>query len=304
VGRNQKRDALNTAATAYGGQLVDTELRSQDFIEALRNKAIVFQLGARFLTGLQGNVEIPKQTSVGSTYWVGENGNIPETDFTFGQIGLTPKNIVSRMSMTRQLMLQSSLSAENLVREDMVKQIALGIDKAAIYGSGTNNEPRGVLNYPINSLSSGLGADGTAPTYQNLVNLCAEIEADNADISTMKWLTNPRVKAKLMLTPMQSSGVEGNFVLKDSANMMGYGFNVSNQVPSNLTKGNGTGLSALILGCWDQLIVGEWGVLEVLPNVYGKTYETGGVEIRAIKTLDMALRHNESFAALTDVITV
>ncbi|MBD2653659.1 phage major capsid protein [Synechocystis sp. FACHB-383] len=304
VGRNQKRDALNTAATAYGGQLVDTELRSQDFIEALRNKAIVFQLGARFLTGLQGNVEIPKQTGVAATYWVGEGGTIPSTDITFGQIGLSPKNIVTRMSMTRQLMLQASLSAEALVREDMVKQIALGVDRAAIYGSGTNNEPRGVLNYAINTLSSGLGADGTAPTYENLVKLCSEIEVDNGDVSTMNWLTNPRVKAKLMLTPMQSSGVEGNFVLKDSASMLGYGFNVSNQVPSNLAKGNGTNLSALILGCWDQLIVAEWGVLEILPNPYGKGYENGNIELRAIKTLDMALRHTESFAALTDLITV
>jgi HK97 family phage major capsid protein len=304
VGRNQKRDALNTAATAYGGQLVDTELRSQDFIEALRAKAVVFSLGARFLTGLQGNVEIPKQTGVAATYWVGEGGVIPETDITFGQISLTPKNIVTRMSMSRQLVLQSSVSAEALVRDDLVKQIALGIDRAAIYGSGgANNEPRGVLNYPINTLSSGLSADGTAPSYANLVNLCSEIEVDNADISTMKWLGNPKTKAKLMLTPMQASGVEGNFVLKDSANLLGYEAGWSNQVPSNLTKGNGTGLSALILGCWDQMVVGEWGVLEILPNVYGRTYENGGIEIRAIKTLDIALRHNESFAALTDVIT-
>lgn len=303
--RWSQRDILQVGNAALGGNLVATDLRSQDFIEALRNQAIVFQLGAKFLTGLQGFVDIPKQTGVSSTYWIGENQTIPESALSFGHVSMSPKHVVSRVTMTRQLLQQSSLSAENLVREDMVKQIALAVDKAAIHGSGVGPEPRGVLNYAINSLTAGLGNDGTAPSYENIVKLAGTIWADNADISTMNWLTNSKVKAKLMLTPMQSSGIEGNFVMKEGASsLLGYGVGVSNQVPSNLTKGNGTGLSALILGCWDQLLVGEWGVLEILPNVYGKTYETGGVEIRAIKTLDLALRHEDSFAALTDVITV
>lgn len=254
------------------------------------------------MTGLMGPVEIPKQTGTSTAYWIGEQQTIPESDLTFGQIGMSQKTVVSRVSMSRNLLMQSSLSVENIVREDMIKEIALAIDKAAINGSGVGAEPKGILNYAINSVP--LGNDGSAPTYASLVGLCSEIEADNADISTLKFLTNTRVKSKLMLTPMQASGVEGNFVLKEgSSTLMGYSFNVSNQVPSNLTKGNGTGLSAIILGCWDQLIVGEWGVLEILPNVYGKTYETGGVEIRAIKSLDMALRHEQSFAAITDAVT-
>ena len=295
-----QRNTMTTAGTP--SNLIDTELRPQDFIEALRNKAKVFQLGARFVTGLMGPVEMPKQTGVSQAYWVGENQAIPESELTFGQVGLNQKTVVSRVSLTRNLLMQSSLSVENIVREDMVTEIALAIDKAAINGSGVGAEPRGVLNYNINSVA--LGATGAAPTYASLVALCAEIENDNADLSTMNWLTNTKVKAKLMLTPMQASGVEGNFVMKEGAStLLGYGMNVSNQVPSTLTKSSGSNLSAIILGCWDQLIVGEWGVLEILPNVYGKAYETGGVEIRAIKSLDMALRHEQSFAAITDAVT-
>lgn len=300
-GRTGQRDALTTAGTP--SNLIDIDFRPNDFIEALRNKAMVFQLGARFMTGLKGPVEIPKQSGVSASYWIGENQTIgPESDLQFSQIGMSQKTIVSRVSMSRNLLMQSSLSVENIVREDMVKELALAIDRAAINGSGVGPEPKGILNYAINSVS--LGTDGAAPTYSDLVALCSEIEVDNADVSTMKFLTNTRVKSKLMLTPMQANGVEGNFVLKEGAStLMGYSFNVTNQIPSNLTKGNGTNLSAIILGCWDQLIVGEWGVLEILPNVYGKTYETGGVEIRAIKSLDMALRYDESFAAITDAVT-
>jgi HK97 family phage major capsid protein len=293
------RDALTTVGSA--SNLIDTDFRGQDFIEALRNQAKVFQLGARFMTGLMGPVEIPKQTGTSTAYWIGEGQAITESDLNFGQIGMSQKTIVSRVSMTRNLLMQSSLSVENIVREDMIREIALAIDKAAISGSGVGPEPKGILNYAINSVP--LATDGAAPSFADIVAMTAEIEDDNADLSTMKWLTNTKVKAKLMLTPMQSSGVEGNFVLKDPSNLMGYSFNVSNQVPKNLTKGNGTNLSALILGCWDQLIVGEWGVLEILPNIYGKQYEVGGVEIRCIKSLDMCLRHEQSFCAITDAIT-
>lgn len=302
VGDRRYSDRNTLATSGTPSNLIQTDLREQDFIEALRNTAKVFQLGARFMTGLMGPVEIPKQTGVSTAYWVGENQVIPESDLQFGQIGMSQKTVVSRVSMTRNLLMQSSVSVENIVREDMVREIALAIDKAAFSGSGIGAEPRGILNYAINSVP--LGADGAAPTYASLVAMCSEIENDNADISTLKFLTNTRVKSKLMLTPMQASGVEGNFVLKEGAStLMGYSFNVSNQIPSNLTKGNGSSLSAIILGCWDQLIVGEWGVLEILPNVYGKTYETGGVEIRAIKSLDMCLRHEQSFAAITDAVT-
>lgn len=301
VNRNTRdRDALTTAGTP--SNLIQTDLLEQDFIEALRNKAMVFQLGARFLTGLMGPVEIPKQTATSTAYWVNENQSIPDTDVEFGQIGMSQKTVASIVSMTRNLAMQSSISVENIVRDDMVKQIALAIDAAAINGSGVGATPKGILNYNINSVP--LGNDGAAPTYASLVAMCAEIEADNADVSAMKFLTNSRVKSKLMLTPMQSSGVEGNFVLKEgSSTLMGYDFNVSNQIPSNLTKGNGTNLSAIILGCFDQLIVGEWGVLEILPNTLGRTYASGGVEIRAIKSMDLCLRHEQAFAAITDAVT-
>ena len=189
-----------------------------------------------------------------------------------------------------------------MARNELVTSIAEAVDLALINGSGVGAEPKGILNYNINSITT--GNDGEAPSYENLIALCAEIEADNADVSTLQWLTNTRVKSKLMLTPYQASGVEGNFIMKEGATtLLGYKMNVSNQVPSNFTKGNGSNLSAIILGAWNQIFIGEWGVLEILPNVYGKTYETGGVEIRAIKSMDIVMRHEESFAALTDVIT-
>jgi HK97 family phage major capsid protein len=198
--------------------------------------------------------------------------------------------------------MQTSIAAENLATDDLAKVIALATDLAAINGTGTNGQPLGLLRRAINEIS--LGTDGAALTYANLVNIIREIEVDDADISAMKWLTNPFVKAKLMLTPKQTGGTEGNYILGEAAtSLMGYQFNVTNQMPSNLTKGNGTGLSSAIIGCWDQLIIGLFGVLQINSNTQGRTFRNGGVEIRALQSLDMNVRHLASFAAFKDIVT-
>lgn len=295
--------SLSYGVPADGGYTVDTELRSGDFIELLRNKAMISRMGAKMLTGLTADVDVPGQATAANAYWLSSENEAPnESQMTFRQIALRMKTVGAATSMSRQFLMQTSIAAENLATQDLATVIALKIDLAAINGSGTNGEPLGLLQRAINQIS--LGTDGAALTYANIVNLCREIEIDNADISTMQWLTNPLVKAKLMLTPKQSSGVEGNFLLGEMANsLLGYKFNVTNQMPSNLTKGNGTGLSSAILGCWDQLIVGMWGVLQIDSNTQGSTFMNGGLQVRALQSLDLNCRHLESFAAFKDIVT-
>jgi hypothetical protein len=107
-----------------------------------------------------------------------------------------------------------------------------------------------------------------------------------------------------MLTPKQASGVEGNFILSDPGrSLMGYQFACTNAVPSNLTKGSGTNLSPLIFGNFNDLMIGEWGSVEILVNPYGAGYNTGDVDIRVMQTIDVAFRRVVSFAAITDMIT-
>jgi len=149
-----------------------------------------------------------------------------------------------------------------------------------------------------------LGTNGGAPTYSAIIGLMRELEIDNADMGALNWLTNPLVKSRLMLTPKQASGVEGNFILSDPGRtLMGYQFACTNAVPSNLTKGTGANLSPLIFGNFNDLIIGEWGSVEILVNPYGAGYNTGDVDIRVMQTIDIAFRQVVSFAAITDMIT-
>jgi HK97 family phage major capsid protein/HK97 family phage prohead protease len=296
------RAAYAAGANDTGAYTVQTDLLVESFIELLRNKTTVIQAGATMLSGLNGPVAIPTQATAASTYWVAENGSITQSEATFGQVPLNAKTIAARSQFSRLMLLQSSIGIEQFIRNDFARIIAIGIDLAAISGSGSSNQPTGILNTSgIGSVA--LGTNGAAPTWASLVNLIREIEIDNAGVDGMKWLTNPKVKAKLMQTSKQGSGVEGNFILSDPNSLMGYDFLVTNQVSSALTKGSGSALSAIIFGNFSDLLIGEWGALEVLPNPYGSGFNSGAIDIRVMQTIDIAVRHAESFAAIVDAIT-
>ncbi len=302
----QVRAPYAVGADATGGFTVETELLAENFIDALRNKAVIFQMGAQMLSGLQGDVDIPGQDAVTNTYWVAENGPVTQTEATFRQVQLRPKTIGTLSLFSRLTLLQSSIDIEQFIRRDFAAQIALGIDLAAIAGTGLSNQPLGILNTAgIGSVE--LGTNGAAPTWDDIVGLETEVTIDNADVNTCHYLTNAATKGKLKRT-QKFAGTNGDPIWEnDGMNgmMNGYLAWCSNQMPSDLTKGSGTNLSALLFGDFSQLICGEWGVLEVLVNPYSVlAYPSGAVQIRALQTIDIALRYAQSFSAITDAVTI
>jgi HK97 family phage major capsid protein len=305
-GYTAQRDPLQVSTPSLGGYSVATELRASDFIEALRNRASITRLGARMLSGLTGNVDIPRQSGVASVFWVSEGGTIPESNLTLDMISLRPKDITCLTSVTRRMLMQSSLDVEALIRFDMVAEMALGIDRAALYGSGTNNQPLGILNYPgVNSVT--IGANGGPLTWNNIVQLETEIAIDNADTGTCCYLTNARVRGKLKTTPKVTG--QDIYLWQDTnfqqglGTVNGYAAYVSNQVPANGTKGTGTNLSSIVFGDFSQFLIGEWGVLEIMPNPYGAGYPSGSVQIRSMATIDVVPRRPEYFCVCTDIVT-
>lgn len=301
----QKRDILTGTGTgtAKGGNLVATDLLAGSFIDVLRAKMVTAQLGATYLTGLQGNVAIPKKTGPSTAAWVAENAapsestNVP----SFGQVTLSPKTLAGFVDFSRRLMLQSSLDIETLIRNDLASTIAVAMDNAAISGSGTNR-PTGVLNTSgIGSVT--LGTNGLAPTWQMVVDLVREVEIDNVDATSAGFLTNAQVKSRLARTGRQASGVEGNFILQPPfSDLYGYPLTVSQQVPSNLTKGSGTNLSAMIFGVWSDLLIGQWSGIDLMVDPYtGSSAAT--VRVTAFHDCDFAVRYPESFAECNEIIT-
>lgn len=294
-----KRDLLVGTATA-GGHTVQTDLLSGSFIEVLRNAMVVQQMGAFMLTDLQGQVAIPRQTAGATAYWVAENGAPTESQQAFDQVALTPRTVGGYTDISRKLLLQSSIDVESFVQNDLAKVLAIAIDLAAINGSGSSNQPTGVLNTSgIGSVAG--GTNGAVVTWQNIVDLEAAVANVNADVGKLGYLTNAKQRGKFKGVTKTSPAT--TFIWDGGATPVnGYACGITNQVPSNLTKGASLGVcSAILFGNWADLIIGMWGGLDLMVDPYtGST--AGTVRVVALQDVDIAVRHPESFAAMKDAL--
>jgi len=292
----QKRDLTVGTATA-GGNLVATDLLGGSFIDLLRNKMMVMQAGAQMLTGLTGNVAIPRQSGGATAYWVAENGNVTESNQTFDQVTLSPNTVGAMTDISRRLLLQGSVDVENLIRNDLATTLALELDRAAINGSGSSNQPTGILNVSGIGDVAG-GTNGLAPTFAHMIELETDVAAANADLGALGYMTNATIRGTLKQTEKASS--TGQFVWDDGT-MNGYTALATNQVPSNLTKGTSSDCSAVIFGNWNDLIIGQWGALDILVDPYTGG-ASGAVRVRAMQDVDIAVRHAASFSAMQDAL--
>jgi HK97 family phage major capsid protein/HK97 family phage prohead protease len=305
-----QRATLSTGTAATGGNLVATELNSGRLIEFLRNRSLVLRMGAEMLSGLVGNLDIPTEDGISNIYWVAENAGVTQSDQTFGKVSFRPKTLGVKSAFTRQMLLQTSDDIEARVRRNLSQSIATGIDVAAINGSGASGQPTGILN-TAGVATVFLGTNGAVPTWASIVALETAIANGNADVGSLGYLTNSKVRGKLKTTLRNPAGTDSTWVWEDSAGsdysmgkLNGYMAGVSNNVPSNLTKGSGTALSSIIFGNFQDLMIGEWGILELLPNPYGAGYDAGTVEVRALQTIDIQVARAASFAKIIDAITV
>jgi HK97 family phage major capsid protein len=291
--------ALTTTAGA-GGQLVFTQAGS--LIELLRNATQVGKLGARIISGLIGGpVIFPKQLTAGTLSWVQESpgSDVADSDLTTGAATLTPKSAVSTTAYSRQLLAQSSIDVEALVRADLVAVNAQGIDKAAIQGAGTL-EPLGILGTTGIGLVE-IGADGGYPTADHLQDLQSKVFAANSRIDSLGFLTTPGVKGYFRKTLRIPSSSFPVFIWQETRpdELQGYRAYASNNVPSTLTKGSKSDCHAIILGNWSDLIIGEWGVVEIIVDPY-RLKKQAVIEITSFIMVDVTLRHPEAFAAIKD----
>jgi len=271
------------------------------FIDMLVNQMVLMSMGCTMLRDLNGNIAIPRQTGGATGYWVGENANLTESQQAVDQVTLSPKTVGAFTDFSRQLLLQSSLDVEAFVRMDIARTIALALDLAGINGSGSANQPRGVLNtVGIGSVAG--GANGAAPTWDNMVDLESAVANANAAMGNLRYLTNTKVRGKLKRSQM-FSGTNGLTVWQ-AVQDQNAPVAVSNQVPSNLVKGSsGAVCSAIAYGNWRDLIIALWGGLDLLVDPY-----TGGIagttRVIGMQSTDISARHPESFSAMQDALTV
>jgi HK97 family phage major capsid protein len=198
-------------------------------------------------------------------------------------------------------LLQSSIAVESLVQTDLATVLGLAIQQAAINGSGASNQPSGLLTLLTSPAVVG-GVNGAAPTWANIVALETAIASANADVGTMGYLINAKTRGKLKSTEKFSASTGQPIFETGNTPLNGYQTAVTNAMPSNITKGTGTNLSAMLFGNFADLMIGMWGSLDLMVDPYtGST--AGTVRVVALQDVDVAVRNLESFASFADVIT-
>ena len=277
-----RRD-LNVGTASAGGNLVATELDAGSFIDLLRNASALDQAGATVLTGLTGNVAIPRQSGAATAYWVAESGSPTESQQTVDQVSLVPRTCAAFTDYSRKLMIQSSIDVENMVRSDLARVIALKIDYAGLYGTGASNEPLGLKN------TTGIGTENFAaatPTFAEVVALESDVAGSNALLGTPVYLMNAAMRGGLK-TKAKDAG-SGLFVMEGDL-VNGYRGVLSNQVASG----------DLWFGNFADLIIGYFSGLDLMVDPY--THSTSGtVRVVAMQDVDIAVRHPESFSRGND----
>ena len=147
-----------------------------------------------------------------------------------------------------------------------------------------------------------MGDNGLAPTWASIVNLVREVAIDNAAQGSLAFVTNPKVAAKLRSVAKVAS-TDSKMIMDDKSELFGYKVYATSLVPSNLTKGTSSGVcSAMIFGNFQDLLVAEWGSLDVLFDPYTGS-SSGSMRVTVFMDVDVAVRHAESFAAIQDLVT-
>lgn len=277
VMKNWKRD-LNTG---NDGDIFGDDFRAGDFIDVLRNASSVMQAGATMLGGLSGDVKIPKKTAAATAAWIAtEGGAAAESEMTVGQVSLSPKTLGAFTDVTRQLLIQSSLDVEALIRNDLTSAIALTIDKAGLEGAGTGGAPTGILSTSgVNTVTAFANAN---PTFAEVVSLETAIAEDNALMGNLAYILPASMYGALKTTEKATGTAQ---FVADGTTMNGYRAIVSNQA----TAGN------LYFGNFSDLLIGMFGGLDIVVDPYTAS-TTGTIRVVALQSVDVAVRHAVSFA--------
>lgn len=299
--RKRGHEQRVVTSSGDGAGLIFEEGRPQDYIDALRANLIVADLGATYLSGLQGNVSIPKLVSSAGSEWIAENASLTAADGDWDKVTMAPKHVGALTEFSRTMLVQSSPDIEQLIRRDFAASLAVSLDAAALVG-GSGSQPDGI----ITQLTAGPGLQSVStPSWQQVLNLIATVELANAAQGSLGFAVNPRAVETLRSTVKVAYGspttqdAGAGFIMDGPNELAGYRARSTTNLPSSLgSPATGT----LIFGDWSSLLIGSWSGIELLSNPYESTaYARGGVQVRALMTTDVALRGTDRFAAATDI---
>ncbi len=282
-----------------------------ELIELLRNKEALVNAGARVVPlPPQGRLKYPRQTAPSNTYWIGENSPITESILGTGEVTLQAKKLAVLIKAPNELIRFASPAAEALMRDDMTKSLALGLDVAGLEGAGGDHRPRGIINSQnINRVTSSRPqTNGDLISGQDVYRMIAAVEESNAEFEA--FIMRPKTLYRyyqLRADAISQGDGQGAFLFNmireagegTPATLGGYPVVKSTQVSQQRSKGTANNLTYVVGGMWSDLLIGMFGAIEFAATTMGDTsFANDQTWVRGILSADVAARHEAAFCLL------
>jgi len=280
-----QRDFTVSGTTSYS---VATNKLASEFIPLLRTRSVLGEAGVQFLTGLVGNISIPKMTGGSTGYWVAEGSDITESEPTLNHVAGSPHTCGVKTDISRRMLLQSTPDAEAMVRDEIVERIIRTIQIAVFAGTGADGQPSAITS--ASGINNPTVTQGT-PTYAEILDFPGNIEADNATMPNQKWIMTSEVWAKLAATFTNATYGEQALANWASRTMLGFPYLLTEDVPAN----------SLWFGAWNTVVVGVWGAGVDLNLDTATLSSSGGLRIVGLQDVDVMVREGKALAYNTAV---
>ena len=260
------------ATVATNGQEVVAEDKL-NILEPLRANLVMAQAGATYMSGLVGNVSIPVYSG-SNVGWAGEVDAATDGAGKFSEVNLEPKRLTAFIDISKQFLIQDSVSAEEMLKNDIVRAISNELEKTILgNAAGSNTKPAGVFN--------GVTADTTALDFKGIVDMEQALEDKNVT-GNLSFIVAPNVKATLKTT-LKSTGVSG--YLMEGGEVDG--------IPVYSTSACTS--KGMVLGNFSDYVIGQWGGIDLTVDPYTQA-ASGKVRLVINAYFDAKPRRAEAFA--------
>ena len=292
-------NSLGNNVAGSGHNVVATNLLAGSFIEALRDALVLGSAGMQTLSGLVGDVAIPKGGKVTASWITAENGDATKTNPTLGQLAASPKTCGAYVDITRKLLLQSSIDVQGFVVRELVYAIAYALEAAGFSGAGSSGVPLGLVSQITNTVSFTPGA----PTLGNVLAMISAIDEANGNIGPQTFIGRPSVWALLAealdwqavtASDANVGGITSGRHLLDTVTntMQGYKFVKSNIAPAK----------QLLFGDFSQLVLCLWSGTDIVVDQYSNCTK-GALRVVALQDADFIVRQTEAFSKGTTLLS-
>ena len=250
-----------------GGAGLGVELVPEDkkpILPPLMNQLVFSQAGATYLTGLTGDVSVPSFSNA-TIAWKGEITAAVTAAITSAEVLFSPKKLTAFIEVSKLFLIQTGPAAERLLMDILSAATARKLESTILgVAAGSSTQPQG-MGYKITT-GTDTKANCVVPTYASLVALESAVDANNALVDNLAYITNPGGRGILKSIDKGVNNDTGDMLCSETGIVNGYKLLVTNG--ASAIAGDDDVGDLLVFGNWKDLCICQWGGYDITVNPY------------------------------------